>query len=137
MIASTPSFGSSEPEPVRSLDFQPGLSEPLAHKLAIVRSYTTGDANHDIKPVVSRDSFGATLGSLYSRVAGANHPATGMPTNAALFPQAVDPRSNPYASDLLARDVENLCRHFERYGVHSDAKATARGLWTGFMFADL
>jgi RIO kinase 1 len=53
------------------------------------------------------------------------------------LPQAVDPRSNPHAPELLARDVENVCRHFERYGVHSDAKATARGLWTGFMFADL
>jgi RIO kinase 1 len=53
------------------------------------------------------------------------------------LPQAVDPRSNPNASELLARDVENVCRHFGRYGVHSDAKAIARGLWMGFMFADL
>jgi RIO kinase 1 len=52
-------------------------------------------------------------------------------------PQAVDPRSNPNASELLARDVENVCRHFGRYGVHADGKAIARGLWMGFMFADL
>ncbi len=53
------------------------------------------------------------------------------------LPQAVDPRSNVNASELLARDVENLCRHFERYGVRSDAGAIARGLWMGFLFADL
>jgi RIO kinase 1 len=53
------------------------------------------------------------------------------------LPQAVDPRSNPNAPELLARDVENICRHFERYGVRSNAGAIARGLWTGFLFADL
>ncbi len=67
----------------------------LADKLAIVRSFTTGDGNHDIKPVVGRDSGGANLGTLYSRVVGTNHPLTGMPTNAALFPQAVDAAREP------------------------------------------
>jgi uncharacterized protein (DUF1501 family) len=59
-------------------------------KLTVVRSFVTGDGNHDIKPVVSRDTLGANLGSIYAHVAGLNHPATGMPTNAALFPRAVD-----------------------------------------------
>ncbi len=63
----------------------------LADKLTVVRSFTTGDANHDIKPIVGRDTLGANLGSLYSRVVGANHPLSGMPTNVALFPRAVDP----------------------------------------------
>jgi hypothetical protein len=67
----------------------------LADKLTIVRSFTTGDGNHDIKPVVGRDSGGANLGTLYSRVIGTNHPQTGMPINAALFPQAVDPERQP------------------------------------------
>jgi hypothetical protein len=67
----------------------------LADKLTIVRSFTTGDGNHDIKPVVGRDSGGANLGTLYSRVVGTNHPQTGMPTNAALFPRAVDPEREP------------------------------------------
>ncbi|HWB07910.1 MAG TPA: DUF1501 domain-containing protein [Pirellulales bacterium] len=62
----------------------------LADKLTIVRSFTTGDANHDIKPIVSRDSLGANVGSIYSRVAGPNRPATGIPSNVALYPQAVD-----------------------------------------------
>ncbi|MBW3597732.1 MAG: DUF1501 domain-containing protein, partial [Planctomycetes bacterium] len=67
----------------------------LAHKLAIIRSYTTGNGNHDIKPIVCAQTFGANIGSIYSRVAGTNHPVTGMPTNAALFPRAVDPERKP------------------------------------------
>lgn len=67
----------------------------LADKVSIVRSFVTGDGNHDIKPVVGRDTFGANLGSIYSRVAGRNHPQTGMPTNVMLFPRAVDPTTQP------------------------------------------
>ncbi|MFO0902082.1 MAG: DUF1501 domain-containing protein [Pirellulales bacterium] len=67
----------------------------LAQRFSIVRSYRTGDGNHDIKPIVSRQSLGANLGSLYARVAGSNHPRTGMPTNAALFPRAVDASTQP------------------------------------------
>lgn len=67
----------------------------LADQLSIVRSFQTGDGNHDIKPIVGRDSFGANLGSLYSRVVGTNRPDSGMPTNVALFPQAVDASTGP------------------------------------------
>jgi hypothetical protein len=67
----------------------------LAHKLAVVRSFVAGDGNHDLKPVVGRDTFGANLGSIYARVAGINHPVTGMPTNTVLFPRAVDQSTQP------------------------------------------
>lgn len=67
----------------------------LADRMAIVRSFVTGDGNHDIKPVVGKDTFGANLGSIYSHVAGMNHPSTGMPRNLALFPRAVDPSCGP------------------------------------------
>jgi hypothetical protein len=67
----------------------------LADRLAVVRSYATGDANHDLKPVVSRDTAGANLGSVYAHVAGINHPASGLPTNALLLPRAVDPTTQP------------------------------------------
>lgn len=66
---------------------------PLADRFTIVRSFTTGDGNHDIKPIVGRDSAGANLGSLYSRVAGSNDPRTGFPTNLLLYPRAVDPEA--------------------------------------------
>ena len=34
--------------------------------------------------------MGANMGSLYSRIAGSNHPVTGLPRNVALFPRAVE-----------------------------------------------
>jgi hypothetical protein len=67
----------------------------LADKFSIVRSFATGDGNHDIKPIVGRDTAGASLGSIYARVAGANHPKTGMPRNCTLFPRAVDSSAQP------------------------------------------
>jgi hypothetical protein len=61
----------------------------LADKFTVVRSYRPGSSEHDLKPLVHKDFANANLGSLYSRVAGMNHPATGMPSNVLLFPQAV------------------------------------------------
>jgi Protein of unknown function (DUF1501) len=67
----------------------------LADKIAVVRSFATGDGRHDLKPIVGRDTFGANLGSVYARVAGMNHPMTGMPANVVLFPRAVDANTGP------------------------------------------
>ena len=36
------------------------------------------------------------------------------------FPQAIDPRQNPNAWDLLQRDLENVHRYFARYGIEAD-----------------
>lgn len=67
----------------------------LAERLSIVRSFRTGSGAHDIKPIVCKETLDANLGSLYSRVAGTNHPASGLPTNVALFPKAVDDSTMP------------------------------------------
>ena len=64
-------FGSSFPQLAQRAD-----------RFNVVRSFVTGDGNHDIKPVVCRETAGANIGSLYARVAGANRTETGMPTNA-------------------------------------------------------
>jgi len=72
----------------------------LADKLTVVRSFATGDGNHDIKPIVGKETGGANLGTLVSRVLGTNHPQTGMPVNAALFPRAVDPAAMPPVKDF-------------------------------------
>jgi RIO kinase 1 len=53
------------------------------------------------------------------------------------FPQAVDPRKNRHARDLLERDVRSICDFFERRGVESNAEAVADDLWTAWTFADL
>jgi hypothetical protein len=63
----------------------------VADRLTVVRSFVPGDANHDLKPIVGRATSGANLGCVYSRVAGPNDRRSGLPTNVALFPRAVDP----------------------------------------------
>jgi hypothetical protein len=66
-----------------------------ADKLNVIRSYVPGDADHNLKPLVGRDSFGANPGAIHARVAGPNHPRTGLPTNVVLFPRAVDATTRP------------------------------------------
>jgi RIO kinase 1 len=52
-------------------------------------------------------------------------------------PQAVDARFNPNALDLLDRDVENICRHFARFGVRADGWRISRDLWARYLRSDL
>ena len=93
-----------------------------ADRLAIVRNFVTGDGNHDIKPLVGKDTFGSNLGSVFSRIRGANDPATGMPTNIALFPRAVDPLSqasigvNPVSKFLSTGPFGAACTPFDPSG---------------------
>ncbi len=63
--------------------------------MTVVRSFVTGDGNHDIKPIVGRDTLRANMGSMYSRVVGPVRPQTAMPTNVALFPRSVEPNAGP------------------------------------------
>lgn len=49
------------------------------------------------------------------------------------FPQAVDPRQNRNAPDLLRRDLENLCRYFARYGLQVDGAWLAADLWSQYV----
>ena len=67
----------------------------LAHKFSVVRSFATGDATHDIKPIVGRDTMRANMGSLYSRIAGPLRVDNPFPTNVMLFPRAVLPEAGP------------------------------------------
>jgi hypothetical protein len=85
-------FGSSFPQLARR-----------ANKFTVVRSYVPGRdvSNHVIYPIVHRtETLGASLGSIYSRVAGMIDPTNGTPTNAALFPPAVDTSSQPVRMDF-------------------------------------
>ena len=72
----------------------------LAHKFSIVRSFATGDGNHDIKPVLGADTLRANMGSLYSSVAGAARTDTAMPTNVTLFPRSVDAKAQAAVTDF-------------------------------------
>jgi len=53
------------------------------------------------------------------------------------LPQAVDARFNPNALDLLDRDVDNLCRHFARFGVQSDSWRLSRTMWARYLRSEL
>ena len=61
----------------------------LADKLTVVRSVQTNNAGHNIQPIVGPDSQETNIGVHYARVAGATRAASGMPTNAVIYPSAV------------------------------------------------
>ena len=62
----------------------------LADKLTVVRSFQTNNGGHNIQPIVGSDSLDANIGVHYARVAGATRADSGMPTNAVIYPSAVD-----------------------------------------------
>ncbi len=64
-----------------------------AHRMAVVRSYNPGSANHSLRPLISSESRKANIGSLFSRIAGANDSGTGLPSNVTLFPNSIDTRA--------------------------------------------
>ncbi|HZU13606.1 MAG TPA: RIO1 family regulatory kinase/ATPase [Chloroflexota bacterium] len=49
------------------------------------------------------------------------------------FPQVIDAYGNPDAYRFLVRDVERICSYFARFGISSDARAIAAGMWRRFM----
>lgn len=62
----------------------------MADRLAVVRSYGSQNSNHTYQAVsTAGNPLNASWGSIYSRVAGTNHPRTGMPANILLLPEAV------------------------------------------------
>lgn len=61
------------------------------HRMAIVRSFQSGSANHKLQPIMSEQTMNANMGSLYSHIAGPTDPERGLPRNVMLFPNAVDP----------------------------------------------
>jgi RIO kinase 1 len=53
------------------------------------------------------------------------------------FPQAVDPRFNANARDLLQRDVDNVCRYFARFGAYASGDWFVDDLWRRFRRSEL
>src|SRR4051812_49678947 len=64
----------------------------LAHKFSIVRSFVTGDGNHDIKPVLGADTLRANMGPLYSTIAATPRPPPAIPPTVASFPPPARPK---------------------------------------------
>lgn len=62
----------------------------LADRLAVVRNYQTGTQHGGVKPIVSDMLGGSSLGATYARIAGVNHPQTGLPNSMFLIPKSID-----------------------------------------------
>jgi len=61
-----------------------------ADRLSVVRSYASGNSGHTYQKVASANNPAqATMGAIFARVAGANHPQTGVPHNLLVLPEAV------------------------------------------------
>lgn len=48
------------------------------------------------------------------------------------FPQVVDVRSNPYAFELLSRDITRVCNYYGRYHITANPKQLATTLWQAY-----
>ena len=69
----------------------PKLGE-RADRLAIVRSFSSGDGGHNQLPVLTgRSPSGGSMGAHVARLAGANHPESGMPTQGIVLPEQIQP----------------------------------------------
>src|SRR5262249_46151607 len=63
----------------------------LAKKVAVVRSYASGNGGHTYNGVASGgNAFKAAAGAVYARLARTTHPPTGMPNNVLVLPEAID-----------------------------------------------
>lgn len=64
----------------------------LADKFSIVRSYQSRNGGHEYVAVTTAGNpLKASLGALYTRVVGTNHPQTGAPLHTLILPEAVAP----------------------------------------------
>ena len=98
----------------------------IADKLAVVRSFASGNGDHqNYLSVAGGNSLKVPMGTLYSRIAGTNHPVTGMPSNVLVAPEAVDAESRLGANfetdslNKLIASSQNLgasCAYFDPSG---------------------
>ena len=65
----------------------------LTDKFSVVRSYASQNSGHRYDPVTVADNpLKASMSALYTKVAGVNHPDTGIPSNTLILPEAIDPK---------------------------------------------
>ena len=65
----------------------------MTDKFSVVRSYGSKNSGHTYHPVtVAGNPLKASMSALYAKVAGVNHPDTGMPRNTLILPEAIDPK---------------------------------------------
>jgi RIO kinase 1 len=106
-------------QPLANVDLRPGEALPLFERIM-----------RNVELFLAQNRVHADL-SAYNILYHAGQPLV------IDFPQAVDPRFNANARDLLLRDVRNVCRYFSRYGVRTDADAIVSRLWWRFRRSEL
>jgi hypothetical protein len=63
-----------------------------ADRMAVVHSFASMDGGHNPSAVLqAKNPLKAGVGSLYSKTVGSINPATGLPTNTLILPEAIDP----------------------------------------------
>ena len=64
----------------------------MANRVAIVRSFASKNGGHTYEKVATGSNpLEASMGALYARIAGNTNPATGLPSNCLVLPEAVNP----------------------------------------------
>ncbi|QDU97677.1 DUF1501 domain-containing protein [Lignipirellula cremea] len=86
------SVGGEIPTSVPGIRFGSSLPQLAqhAHRMAVVRNYQTNTGHGGVAPLVSKQLGDASIGSAYARVAGVNHPETGLPNSMFMIPQSID-----------------------------------------------
>lgn len=93
-----------------------------ADKLTIVRSFQTNNGGHNIQPIVGPDSLDRNIGTHYSRIVGPTTARTGVPTNAVLFPDAVDTEVRKGSSRGNLRETGSYGSTYQPFQPGSDGQ---------------
>lgn len=89
----------------------------LADRVAVVRSFASGNADHqNYISVAGGNELRAPMGTLYSRVAGANNPRTGIPTNIILPAESVSAAGFRYPSNFETQSLQKLVQASQNLG---------------------
>jgi RIO kinase 1 len=93
-------------------------------------------ARDEARPLLERILHNVALWLDLDRVHGDLSPYNILYWNGAItiidFPQTIDSRFNSAARQLLQRDLANICRYFERYGIRGDPDLIATRMWGAY-----
>jgi len=93
-------------------------------------------AHHEARALFERILRNVALWLDLDRIHGDLSPYNILYWNGAItiidFPQAIDARFNSDARNLLQRDLANVCRYFERYGIRGDPDRIAARMWGAY-----
>lgn len=81
----------------------------LADKFSVVRSFQSLNSGHEyVSVTTANNSMKAALGAIYTRIAGTNHPVSGLPMHTLLLPEAVAPSGFKIGSNFETGSLPGL-----------------------------